>query len=683
MIMPFRQIHLDFHTSEAIAGIGSRFNPEKFAAQLAEAGVNSVTCFARCHHGWMYYDSKLFPERMHPHLVRPLLEEQIAACHARGIRVPVYTTIQWDHYTAEQHPEWLVMDEQGTVVGTKPYAPGFTRRLCLNTPYVDFIFEHVRELLTSMPVDGFFFDIVLPQNCSCATCRRHMRAIGIDPSDETARRRFGREVTERFQERLTALVTSIKPDCTIFYNSGHISPWHRNASSAFTHFELESLPGGGWGYLHFPITARYARTLGKPCLGMTGKFHTSWGDFHSFKNQAALEYECFRMLALGAACSIGDQLHPSGELSRPVYDLIGRVYRTVAAKEPWCAGAKPVAEIGVLHPQAFPAPAPGAGSGSPAARNAVKDITQGHGDGPRVHATLGGVNRMLEESRHQFDIIDAEADWERYALLILPDTIALTPELAGRLRDYLAKGGAVIASYQAGLTPDGTDFALREFGVRYLGEAPYSPDFIVPRPEFAAGLPITEHVMYRRGTKVAPGPGAKVLADVAVPYFNRDYRHFCSHRHTPSTGAVCYPGVVQHGRVIYFAHPIFSQYADIAPQWCRTLLLSAIERLLPSPTIRVAGPSTLMATVNDLDDGRRVVHLLHYIPERRGKDFDIIEDVIPLYDVAVTLKVKGPVQSLRLVPEGTALTFSQEGDLVSFVVPKVAGHTMVEAVCGS
>jgi len=57
--------------------------------------------------------------------------------------------------------------------------------------------------------------------------------------------------------------------------------------------------------------------------------------------------------------------------------------------------------------------------------------------------------------------------------------------------------------------------------------------------------------------------------------------------------------------------------------------------------------------------------------------------VIPLYDVAVTLKVKGPVQSLRLVPEGTALTFSQEGDLVSFVVPKVAGHTMVEAVCGS
>jgi hypothetical protein len=50
----FRQIHLDFHTSGHIPGIGLDFDPEEFAATLERARVDSVTCFARCHHGWIY-----------------------------------------------------------------------------------------------------------------------------------------------------------------------------------------------------------------------------------------------------------------------------------------------------------------------------------------------------------------------------------------------------------------------------------------------------------------------------------------------------------------------------------------------------------------------------------------------------------------------------------------------------
>jgi hypothetical protein len=40
----FRQIHLDFHTSEHIPGIGSDFDPEEFAATLERARVDSITC---------------------------------------------------------------------------------------------------------------------------------------------------------------------------------------------------------------------------------------------------------------------------------------------------------------------------------------------------------------------------------------------------------------------------------------------------------------------------------------------------------------------------------------------------------------------------------------------------------------------------------------------------------------
>ena len=109
----FRQVHLDFHTSEHIDGIASQFDPEEFAATLRRAHVNSITCFARGHHGWMYYNTKKFPERRHPHLKRNLLEEQIEVCHKHDIRVPIYITIQWDYYTSKKHPEWLTRDEHG------------------------------------------------------------------------------------------------------------------------------------------------------------------------------------------------------------------------------------------------------------------------------------------------------------------------------------------------------------------------------------------------------------------------------------------------------------------------------------------------------------------------------------------------------------------------------------------
>ncbi len=80
----FRQIHMDYHTSEHIAGVGAEFDPDEFADTLAKAAVDSVTVFGRCHHGWLYYDSKKFRDRIHPNLAyKHLLRDQIRACHKR------------------------------------------------------------------------------------------------------------------------------------------------------------------------------------------------------------------------------------------------------------------------------------------------------------------------------------------------------------------------------------------------------------------------------------------------------------------------------------------------------------------------------------------------------------------------------------------------------------------------
>ncbi|HEY0075583.1 MAG TPA: beta-galactosidase trimerization domain-containing protein [Abditibacteriaceae bacterium] len=657
----FRQIHLDFHTSENIPGIGADFDAEEFAQTLEKARVNSITCFARCHHGYIYYDSKTNPERIHPHLERKnLLIEQIEACHKRGIRVPIYTTVQWDEYTADRQRDWLMIDQEGREYGTKPFDAGFYRNLDVFHPgYRQFLYDHVKELFETMPVDGIFFDIVQNRQSVAMHWLDAMDNQGFNPEDEGDRQRFAAKVHDEWALEMTEFCRGYSKDCTLFYNSGHVGPRHRTAQAAYSHWELESLPSGGWGYLHFPQTMRYARGLNKDCLGMTGKFHTSWGDFHSFKNPAALQFECFQMLALGAKCSIGDQLHPSGKIDEATYDLIGGVYTEVEQKEAWCKGAQSLNEIGVLTPEEFVM--------QRAAFNAKSDRD--------VPSVMGAV-RMLQELRLQFDILDTQRDFSGYKLLILPDEVPVDEALAEKLENYLADGGSVIASYHSGLGFDGAAFTSKTWGVSFKNDAPFSPDFIVPG-ELKNGLPDTGHVMYMRALEVEAQDGAQVLSHIEIPYFNRTWRHFCSHRHTPSKGEQSYPGVTKKGRVIYFAHPIFAQYQNNAPRWCKQLVSNAIDLLLPEKLVQIEGPSSLLSALNEQSqEARRILHLLHYIPERRGQAFDIIEDVIPLFDVRVS--IAGEAKSVKLVPAGESLKFLQHNGRVHFVVPKLVGHAMIE-----
>jgi hypothetical protein len=669
----FRQIHLDFHTSEFIDGVGSQLDPEEFAATLEKARVDSITCFARCHHGWIYYDSKLNPERRHPHLAINLLKAQIDACHARNIRVPIYTSVQWDHFTASRHPEWLALDKKGNISSfqsASPFEAGFYRDLCLNSPYVEtFLKPHVREILESLPADGLFFDPVRPLPCACRYCRAGIEAAGLDFSDARARQQFALQTLNQFMQDMTQFVRQLNSECTIFYNAGHIGTRHRPVAAAYSHFELESLPTGGWGYLHFPLTMRYARTLGKDCLGQTGKFHTAWGDFHSYKNVEALQYECFRMLALGAKCCIGDQLHPVGRIDPHVYELVGSVYREVENKEPWCRNVKPVTDIGVLTPEGFY----GAEIGG-------------------LPPALMGITRMLEESAHQFDILDSASDLSRYKVIILPDKIPVDADLAQKLQAYLDCGGALIVSFASGMNPDASEFACQVLGVRLKSEGPRDlngelvrgkrfptndyVEYILPG-QLGKGLAQTEYVLYMRGMDVEANPEAETLANKVLAYFDRTFRHFCSHRQTPSSGQVGGPAVIKKGRAIYFANPIFSEYNAVAPHWEKQLFLNALDLLLPDPLVRHDGPTTLQVTVNEQpDENRWIVHLLHYIPERRSQEIDIIEDVIPLYNVKISIKLPN-VRAVMVVPQQKPLLCQQKDGRVEFVLPQLIGHQMI------
>src|ERR1051326_6875468 len=105
----FRQVHLDFHTSPLVEHVGADFDSQQFAQTVRNGHVDSMTIFAKCHHGYSYYPTKV--ATMHPHLSFDLMGQQIEALHSVGVRAPIYVSLMWDDLAGEQHSEWAIVDK--------------------------------------------------------------------------------------------------------------------------------------------------------------------------------------------------------------------------------------------------------------------------------------------------------------------------------------------------------------------------------------------------------------------------------------------------------------------------------------------------------------------------------------------------------------------------------------------
>ena len=653
--LPFRQIHLDFHTGELIPDVGANFDASEFVGVLKRARVNSINVFAKCMHGYAYYDTKIAVR--HPSLKIDLLGEMLTALRPAGIAANYYYCLTWDALAARTHPEWRILDRKGAPVIFGGRNAGVEwQQVCLNSPYLDQVVRENEEILTRYRADGCWFDIAWtpPDGCFCRWCRAERAQLGLSDAGPDIQR-HNKLVAMRMEGRLTELVHRHWPEALVFYNSRTVLGI-RDELANYTHIEIESLPTGGWGYSHLQQRVRHMRTLGKQLVGMNGRFHKSWGDFGGLKNQAALDYECLSFLANGARCGVGDQLHPRGRLDRVTYERIGATYAKVEALEPYARGARAVTDIGVVS----------------AAVN-TPETTSG------IPLADTGFTNMLVELHQQFDVLDLESRLEDYRLIILPDQIEPHPPLVAALKQYLAAGGALIASHRSLLDQRTGDFALPELGVKFLGESRYRDEFFFPAPgafpELAADY---AYFLYQRGLSVEILPGAKVLATYGHPYFDRSPEHYSSHVQTPVDKKTNEPVVIMRGRVAYIANPFFSSYASDGYGVYKQIVAELIRGLLPNPVLRAENlPSTAQATVMEqhVDGGRRfIVHLLHYPLTRRAPNLDIIEEAGFLKDIHLQLRSAQSPRAVRTVTDGAHLPFRYGNGYTRFTVPFVQGH---------
>ena len=662
--LPTRHAFLDFHTSGLIPGVGSKFNPDEFVSTFKKAHVNYVGIMTKCHHGYCYYPSKIID--MHPGLNGfNLLGEQIKALEAGGIKYFLYSSFCWDELAARRNPGWLMRDKEGRTMrggDSGILEPAFDF-LCWNSPHRQYLIAQAVEVCEMFKFSEYQIDMIFTRlpGCCCQYCLDSMQRRGFDPKNDEDVYRHSIITSREFMEETSNAIWDINPGCKIWYNvrlrlNGNVDLGIKPEMKYCGMVLVECVSSGHWGYDYFPLYVRYLQNIEKNLFSHTARFHGNWAENGSWKNQAAMDFEVLRMVSYGVSCGIGDNYHPTGQLDELTYRIIGDAYEKVEKVEDYAYPTSPIDEIGLML------------------TNTKTIVPYNNIDLPSEVGAL----KMLMQLKLQFSVIDEESEFEKYRLIILPDEVIITPKLKAKLEEYVNNGGKILATGASG--KDGDHFALDGMRLKFLGRNEFEPYYIFPKERFAKSIPDFEYFNYCAGEKIEVlDKSYEILAGVAVPYFNREWNHFCSHRQTPVEKRTDIPEMVYNNKnMIYMSSYIFKSYWENGNKVFRDFIENAINVLLPERIFASNLPSTAEVTVRRNDEGRGVVvNILNNILQRRVQKQDIMEDVIPLYNIKVSIKLDKPVSRVFSPQDGTEYKFKYSSGRIELVIPEISGYRML------
>ena len=650
-----RQVHLDFHTSEQLQNIGRKFDKNLWQKALKSAHVNSINIFAKGHHGYSYYPTKVGTQ--HPNLEFDLLKAQLEASHEIGVKTPFYFAIGWSVLDALSHPEWIIKNKKGkskkgdlikSLKDNDPY-PNFTWELLMpEGGYLDIILKQTEELCKNYKVDGFWYDII-PNNAINYNdySRAGFKRAGIDIDNDLEVEKYHVQKLKFFMASCNAIIKKYHPDASIFYN------WstHMNNSNTFkyklyeynTSFDLEDLPTTWEGYNEFPLRAKYFSNMGKPVTGMSGKFHTAWGEFGGFKYPNALKYEAASMIAFGANVNFGDQLHPSGIIDIETYKNIGSAFSYVKSIERYGPGGKQVAKTGLWM------------------------TFDNH--------TEQATSLLLLDTQTNFVVVNNLRDWSHLEVIVIPSKPNLSAENVETLNQFISNGGKLLILGEGALKTDKSGFAI-DVGGTYLGKASYDVDYTVVSEVLSKNLVRSPFLNYIPAFKIKPNSDVDLLASIREPYFSRTKGHYTSHQNTPyNLQTAMHPAIYRYNNIMVVAHALDKMYLKYGAQIHRELFKNALDALLKAPMLRVNLPSS--GRINLLhfpEKNRYVAHLLYAVPIQRGVA-QVIDDLTPIYDTNVVINLEENIKKVFLMPENIELKIKKINNQINVVVPEFTCHT--------
>ncbi|OQA79594.1 MAG: Beta-galactosidase III [Lentisphaerae bacterium ADurb.Bin242] len=324
---------------------------------------------------------------------------------------------------------------------------------------------------------------------------------------------------------------------------------------------------------------------------------------------------------------------------------------------------------------------------------------------------LGYFEALLNAGRI-FDLIGTKHlsrdGLKKYKLIVLPGAACLSDEEVRCLREYIAGGGKILATYHTSLYDAfggrREDFALRDvFGCSYAGHLP-EKDYRL-RTEYPALRRKELEYGFLKYASFDRDVAGYALPAPAVTVKNCDAEIRGSLlRSKPGLKTYC-PGFVNsvtfsdreetlitthpfgRGRATYIGAKLGALYAEAAPAFARKIMLEEIDRLIAGELdIEVRAPSSIEVTAFRQSANRIVIHLNNRqsAPDRFDLGYLLApslyeaQDMLPVYGIEVELShAAGNIVKSYLAPEKIELEAKEKNGKLLFRIPEIKYHSML------
>jgi hypothetical protein len=400
----------------------------------------------------------------------------VAGCRRLGMTVIARTDPHAAHQDVfDAHPDWIAVDASG-----KPRRHWAAPELwvtCALGPYnFEFMTEVTREIVSLYAVDGIFSNRWAGSGmCYCEHCRRNFRDFcGLElPRTQDPRDPARRQYHAWYQKRLFDLwrlwdreIRQVRPESRYVANAGggalsELDMKTIGELAPVLFADRQARRGLMPAWIMGKNAKEYRATLGSKPIG--GIFSMGVEEPYRWKDSVQSEAEVRIFISDGIANGFRPWFTKfSGTLYdrrwlKVVEDIYTRHYRV----ERYLRKQEPLAQVAMVYSQQT-----AAFYGGPQARARVED-----------HAL--GFYQALVEARIPFEMVhdgllDA-AHIDRYRVLVLPNIAALSERQCGQLREFAARGGNLVATYETSLYDEKgerrRDFGLADlFGASWTGK---------------------------------------------------------------------------------------------------------------------------------------------------------------------------------------------------------------------
>jgi hypothetical protein len=499
------------------------------------------------------------------------------------------------------------------------------------------------------------------------------KIINWDSSDWMEFQKKREEWLSEFARVMTEKVKSLKPEVSVEHQfSTCVANWVFGVTEAIA--SASDYCGGDFygGALQetFICKLYYNLTKNQPFEFMTSRcIHLN--DHTTTKPKELLEAQTFSAIANGGAFLFIDAIDPIGTLNESVYETMGEIYGKVEKYEKFIGG-KLVQDVGVYF--SF--------ESKFAPQDNGKSVLETSGRQPHLDCALNAVKSLLN-AHIPFGIITKKnlGELKNYKAVILPNVLYMDEEEAEALKDYVASGGKIYASYQTSLFGEKgkrSDFLLSDlFGVSYKGETKEGVTYISPAKEnpslFGDITSQSPLLLFHQQIIAEPLNKEEVLAKITLPYTDPADRTICVSIHSNPPGVETEnPAIVWRkygkGEVIWVAGPL----EMVGEERHREFFLRLIKDLVKDDfSFEVDAPKAVEMTMFKQDDGY-IINLLNFQSELPN---------IPVFDIKVRIRKDGKsFKKALILPDEVELPIKENKEFWEIEVPRLDTYLMIKVM---